>query len=173
MLLELYPQNVTQGSPFDTGDQNALTPQFKRISAILGDLVFQAPRRFFLRQRSGKQKTWSYRASHLNIVILSPLVLTPRLSRIVSKRLKNLPVLGSAHGSDLRYTYGPGELLDYLIHFATHLDPNGGSSPQWPAYTPASPQLMTLLPITGTNITQDTYRVEEIDYVTKLSLSQY
>jgi acetylcholinesterase len=105
-------------------------------------------------------------------LILSPLVLTPRLSRIVSKRLKDLRVLGSVHGSDLQYTYGPGELLDYLIHFATHMDPNGGSSPHWPVYA-ASRQLMTLLPAGGTNITHDTYRDEAINYVTNLSLSQY
>ncbi|KAH9970755.1 carotenoid ester lipase precursor [Lactifluus volemus] len=151
-LLTMYPQDIARGSPFGTGDQNAITPQFKRISAILGDLVFQAPRRFFLRHRSGKQKTWSY----------------------LSKRLKNLPVIGSVHGSDLRFTYGPGELMDYLIHFATNSDPNGGSSPRWPRYTPSSPQLMTFLPTPGTTkITQDTFRVHAINYLTKLSLSQY
>jgi hypothetical protein len=53
-LLKLYPQNVTLGSPYDTGTQNAFTPEFKRIASILGDLVFQAPRRFFLRPLIGK-----------------------------------------------------------------------------------------------------------------------
>jgi hypothetical protein len=47
-LLTLYLQNVTQGSPHDTGTQNALTPEFRRIASILGDYEFQAPRRFFL-----------------------------------------------------------------------------------------------------------------------------
>ena len=60
-LLTLYPSDITQGSPFDTGTSNALTPQFKRIAAILGDLVFQAPRRFLLQQRSGKQNSWVFR----------------------------------------------------------------------------------------------------------------
>ena len=64
-LLRLYPQNVTQGSPFGTGTLNALTPEFKRIAAILGDFVFQAPRRFFLHNASGKQNTWSYCTLHL------------------------------------------------------------------------------------------------------------
>jgi acetylcholinesterase len=59
-LLKLYPQDVTQGSPYDTGAQNALTPEFKRIASILGDLEFQAPRRFFLQTVSDKQKTWSF-----------------------------------------------------------------------------------------------------------------
>ena len=60
-LMTLYPADVTQVSPFDTGIFNALTPEFKRLAAIQGDLVFQAPRRFFLQNRSGKQSTWSFR----------------------------------------------------------------------------------------------------------------
>ena len=59
-LLTLYPQNVTKGSPYGTGTQNALTPEFKRIASILGDFTFQAPRRFFLQTLSDKQNTWSY-----------------------------------------------------------------------------------------------------------------
>lgn len=62
-LLTYYPDDITQGSPFDTGLLNVLSPQFKRLAAIVGDLVFQAPRRFFLEQRSGKQSTWAFRAS--------------------------------------------------------------------------------------------------------------
>lgn len=58
---KLYTSDITKGSPFDTGYMNALTPQFKRMAAIQGDLVFQAPRRFFLQHRAGKQPTWSFR----------------------------------------------------------------------------------------------------------------
>ena len=64
-LLSLYPQNVTQGSPYDTGTQNALTPEFKRIASLLGDYTFQAPRRFFLHNLSDRQNTWSYCALHV------------------------------------------------------------------------------------------------------------
>jgi acetylcholinesterase len=63
-LLTLYPQNVTQGSPYDTGTQNALTPQFKRMASILGDYEFQAPRRFFLKTISDKQNVWSFCTLH-------------------------------------------------------------------------------------------------------------
>jgi hypothetical protein len=72
-LLELYPDDVTQGSPYDTGYLNAVTPQFKRIASFLGDAVFQAPRRYFLQSIASDQPVWSY----------------------LSKRLKSLPVLGS------------------------------------------------------------------------------
>ncbi|KAN0141650.1 Alpha/Beta hydrolase fold [Lactarius tabidus] len=150
-LLKLYPQNVTLGSPYDTGTQNAFTPEFKRIASILGDFLFQAPRRFFLDHSSEKQNTWSF----------------------CTKRFKSLPILGSVHGSDILNIYGPGELTDYLIHFATNLDPNGGSSVQWPQYTTSSRQLLTFLdnPATNITITQDTYRTDEMEFITKLSLA--
>jgi carboxylesterase type B len=150
-LLKLYPQNVTLGSPYDTGTQNAFTPEFKRIASILGDLVFQAPRRFFLDHSSEKQNTWSF----------------------LSKRFKSLPILGSVHASDILNIYGPGDLTDYLIHFVTNLDPNGGSSVQWPQYTTSSRQLLTFLddPVTNITITQDTYRTDGMEFNTKFSLA--
>ena len=59
-IAQAYPSDVTQGSPFGTGALNVLTPEFKRLAAFDGDLVFQAPRRLFLNQLSGRQKTWSF-----------------------------------------------------------------------------------------------------------------
>ena len=56
----LYTQNVTRGSPFDTGLSNAYTPQFKRLAAVQGDQIFQAPRRHFQQHRSGKQNMWTF-----------------------------------------------------------------------------------------------------------------
>ncbi|KAF8264075.1 carotenoid ester lipase precursor [Lactarius quietus] len=148
-VLVLYPQDPTQGSPFGTGTQNAFTPEFKRIAAFLGDLVFQAPRRWLLDNVSGKQNTWSY----------------------LNKRLKSLPLLGSAHASDLAIIYGGQDLTDYLIYFVTNLNPNGGSHAQWPQYTSSSPQLLTLYdsPVL-TNITLDTYRAEGMKFLSYLSL---
>ena len=114
----------------------------------------------------------------LCVAHLSPLMfIRPFHSRIdshsVSKRLKSLPVLGSAHASDLLNVYGGGDLTDFLVHFVTNLDPNGGLSQQWPRYTTSSPQLMTLLDsqVTNRTITLDTYRVEGTDFITKLSLA--
>jgi cholinesterase len=60
-LLNLYPEDPSRGSPFDTGILNALTPQFKRMAAIQGDGTLQAPRRFFLNHTSGKQDIWVFR----------------------------------------------------------------------------------------------------------------
>jgi len=166
-LLEFYPQDPTQGSPYDTGDQNAFTPQFKRIASIMGDYAFQAPRRFFLKNISGKQNTWSF---CMYFPWYWPLHSSINFNT-VSKRMKSLPVLGSVHSSDILNIYGGGDLTDYLINFATNLDPNGGLSPRWPQYNLKSPQLMTLVDsqVTNRTITQDAYRVEEMELLTNLS----
>ncbi|KAI0060458.1 carotenoid ester lipase precursor [Artomyces pyxidatus] len=150
-LLELYPEDITEGSPFDTGILNALTPQFKRLAALQGDVVFQAPRRFFLQQRSGKQNIWSF----------------------LSKRLKDIPGLGSFHGSDILNAYGDEDMADYIIRFAANLDPNGNTNINWPKYTTGSPNLLTFLDgLIPQTITQDTYREDGFNYLTQLSLAQ-
>ena len=74
-LFTLYPGDITKGSPFDTGILNALTPQYKRIAALLGDIVFQSARRFFLENRSSKQNTWSFRQSPSPSILKGPLKL--------------------------------------------------------------------------------------------------
>ncbi|KAI0077854.1 carotenoid ester lipase precursor [Panus rudis PR-1116 ss-1] len=151
-LLSLYPDDITQGSPFDTGTNNAIFPEYKRIAALLGDLVFQAPRRLFLDYTASKQNTWSF----------------------LSMRDKGTHFIGSSHGSDLsKYAFRPGDLTDLVIHFVNHLDPNGPPSSRrfWPTYNNSSRPLMTLLD--GSNsqaITSDTYRKESIGFLISLSL---
>ncbi|KAE9396133.1 alpha beta-hydrolase [Gymnopus androsaceus JB14] len=133
-----YPENILDGSPFDTGILNAITPEFKRIAAFIGDAVFQAPRRFFLQSLSGKQPIWSF----------------------ISKRLKSLPVLGSAHGTDILNVYGGGDMADCVINFAVNLNPNGPTIIEWPEYTAATPNMLQfndgLIPL---SLSLDNYRV--------------
>jgi acetylcholinesterase len=59
-FMGLYPQDITRGSPFNTGSQNAVTPQYKRIASLQGDLIFQAPRRLFMHFVSDNQNQWAY-----------------------------------------------------------------------------------------------------------------
>ncbi|KAI0265658.1 Alpha/Beta hydrolase protein [Gloeopeniophorella convolvens] len=149
-LLQLYPSDPSVGSPYDTGTANALSAQFKRIASLQGDMVFQAPRRFFLHQRSDKQPTYSF----------------------LSKRMKDVPDLGAFHGTDLLNIFGPGDMTDYLIRFAATLDPNGNTGTFWPRYTDQSPELLTFLDgATPLTTTEDTYRVPEMEFMTALSLA--
>ncbi|KAI0059496.1 carotenoid ester lipase precursor [Artomyces pyxidatus] len=149
-LLQLYPNDTRLGSPFDTGTANAVAPQYKRIAAIQGDMMFQAPRRFFLQQRSSQQDTYSF----------------------LSKRFKYVPDFGATHGTDVANIYGPGDLTDYLVRFVATLNPNGDTGIFWPLYTVEAPRLLTLwdgaVPL---NITNDTYRTEGTKFLTQLSLT--
>ncbi|KAK7029558.1 hypothetical protein VNI00_014435 [Paramarasmius palmivorus] len=149
-LLQAYPQTLSEGSPYNTAFLNAITPQFKRIASFQGDAVFQAPRRFFLQQRSGKQPIWTF----------------------LSKRLKITPFLGSLHGSDLLNTYGPGDMTDYLVRFTATLNPNGNTGINWPEYTKEQPTMLQFqdgfVPLT---LTQDTYRQQPMEVITQISLA--
>jgi len=148
--LSFYPEDPAQGSPFDTGDLNAITPEYKRISAFLGDFFFQAPRRLLLEYRSGEQDTYSF----------------------LSKRAKSTNIIGSYHSSDLMNVYGPGDMTDYLVRFAANLDPNGNTGITWPRYSIDSPLLLTFLDgPTPLELTNDTYRAEGMKAVTNLSLA--
>ena len=62
-LGEYYPSTPAAGSPFNTGSMYNLTSQYKRISAVQGDALFQAGRRTFLEIASKTQSTWSSRES--------------------------------------------------------------------------------------------------------------
>ncbi|KAJ8521688.1 hypothetical protein ONZ45_g1643 [Pleurotus djamor] len=155
-LVVHYPQDPSQGSPYGTGPLHMLSPQFKRLASIQGDAVFQAPRRFFLEQRSGMQNTWAF----------------------LSKRFKSTPFLGSFHGSDLADVYLEGELAEYIINFVNHLDPNGrpGSNhlnrTNWPKYTQGSPNLLTFSDdLFSPRITQDTFRRLPMDFLTRVTLA--
>ncbi|KAF8188779.1 carotenoid ester lipase precursor [Mycena galopus ATCC 62051] len=151
-----YPSDPAAGSPFNTSDQNALTPHFKQYAAIMGDVVFQGPHRFFMQHRSDLQETWSY----------------------LYKRGKDTPYLGTYHSSELSNAYGGGDLGERFIRFTTTLNPNSPTSTSdngtdivWPRYTTESKEMLTFLDgdIPQT-ITQDNYRVEGIQALTDLVL---
>ncbi|KAJ8520925.1 hypothetical protein ONZ45_g2284 [Pleurotus djamor] len=149
-MMTLYPMDITQGSPYDTAIFNALTPQFKRISSILGDAAFTAPRRWFLDHSSTTEK-WVF----------------------LNKRLKATPFLGTFHASDLINSYGGGDLADYLIHFTNRFNPNGNGITNWPKYTTGARQTMTLRDsiLVPRTITSDTYRVSPVNFLTTLMLN--
>ncbi|GAA6059633.1 hypothetical protein JCM10212_004136 [Sporobolomyces blumeae] len=152
-LLELYPQDFSKGSPFDTGELYALAPQYKRIAAMLGDMVFQAPRRGYIGQTKQFNPTWSY----------------------ASRAFRNTPVIGTFHASDVYSLYGarpgaPGpEMQDRWIAFAYNMNPNTAPWIEWPEYK----DNMTLLEFTDSNSTliSDTYRKEQTDYILSIESS--
>ncbi|KAF5315372.1 hypothetical protein D9619_007119 [Psilocybe cf. subviscida] len=162
-ISQAYPEDVTQGSPFDTGTANAITPEFKRMSALLGDLFFQAPRRFFLPAMSKTQKTFAF----------------------LFKRGKATPIFGALHGSDIPEFYGTGDSPDFigtdaLVNFVNNGDPNTKnpasllSKIDWQPWSSSAtnPPLLTFIdPAPTVTITFDTYRADAMELLTKISLA--
>ena len=70
-ILKCVVQDVTQGSPYGTRTLNALTPQFKRIASIQGDITFHGPRRFFLEHLAHEQNAWSFGTPPFCLLICS------------------------------------------------------------------------------------------------------
>lgn len=66
-LVATYPDDPAAGSPFGTGADNVLYPQYKRLAALLGDATFTLVRRATLLGTSAVSNTtptWSYLATY-------------------------------------------------------------------------------------------------------------
>ncbi|KAJ6481879.1 extracellular triacylglycerol lipase precursor, partial [Mycena sanguinolenta] len=165
-LLELYPNIPALGCPFGTGnDTFGISPIFKQAAALIGDVVIQAPRRF-----------WSQTASSKGTPVYSYIFTDPQP--------ENPPFLGVAHLSEIPYVYGditvaangtgPGSLSeimqDYWLSFATSLDPNDGKGaprPNWELYRTEKRVLQ--LNSTNTEMVPDDFRPKQMAFINKNS----
>ncbi|KNG45443.1 lipase 3 precursor [Stemphylium lycopersici] len=123
-LVGSYQTITEDGSPFRTGLLNNFYPQFKRVSAILGDVTFTLTRRLFLEvtsQVSPNVPSWSYLATYDY----------------------GTPILGTFHGSDILQVFNgilPNNaaktIRGYYYSFIYNLDPNEGNAfMDWPQWT--------------------------------------
>ncbi|KAF4623992.1 hypothetical protein G7Y89_g14184 [Cudoniella acicularis] len=148
-LVNTYPDSSIDGSPFNTLILNEWYPQFKRLAAILGDLVFTLTRRSFLTTVSTEVPTWSYLASYDY----------------------GTPILGTFHGSDLLQVfygilpnYASAAIHNYYFSFVYTMNPNNGSSyMNWPQWTTAN-ELMQFY-ATGAILTTDDFRSSSYDWI--------
>ncbi|KAF8906924.1 carotenoid ester lipase precursor [Mucidula mucida] len=160
-------QSVLAESPSDADAFSMMRPQFKRLATFQGDVVFQAPRRFFISALSGKQDVYTF----------------------IYKRLKTVAYLRSFHTADLIFNskrqasmFPPHDMQDYLVHFVTHLDPNGDGKSgnknliHWPRYNNESQQMLSFnVAPTGIfrlllTVTEDTFREAEMSAVSEVYL---
>lgn len=145
-VLQLWPSDPKLGSPFGSGDKNAITPVYKQYSAILGDFGFQGLRRLFLRATCDFMPTWS----------------------LLDRAEQHFPVVGAFHASDIPAVIGiiPGKRSeDYQarwISFAYNLDPNVNGLPKWEKYNDRHSLVMDKDGSIG--MEPDTFREKEIDY---------
>ncbi|KAI6087439.1 sterol esterase [Hypoxylon rubiginosum] len=124
-LVDTYDASIAAGSPFNTGILNSPYPEFKRLAAILGDMVFTLVRRIFLGATNGANPdvpSWSYLGSYDY----------------------GTPILGTFHASDILQVfygvlpnYASNAIQSYYFSFLYTMDPNNGTSadyqvwPQW------------------------------------------
>jgi carboxylesterase type B len=153
-LVATYDPALAEGSPFRTGILNNPYPQFKRLAAILGDLVFTLTRRLFLTTclaANPDVPAWSYMAAYNY----------------------GTPILGTFHGSDiLQVFYGilPNfasfAFQDYYLSFLYTLDPNAASSallPEWPQWAD-NKEVMWISNIAGVTGSDD-FRSDSYDWI--------
>jgi len=166
-LLQLYPDIPALGSPFGTGNETfGLSSQYKRVSALAGDISFQSQRRL-----------WMQTAANAGVKTFGYLFTDPQTGN---------PPAGVSHGSEVLYVYGGVALvggtpsaiklstimIDYWLSFATCLDPNDGHGnprPHWAQFTPKNKAVIQLNGLNTTMI-PDTYREQQISFINSIPL---
>ncbi|KAF5874933.1 putative lipase 4 protein [Botrytis fragariae] len=168
-LVAAYPDDPSAGSPFNTGTNWNIYPQYKRLAALLGDIVFTLSRRLFLNYSSQIHKT-------------------VKMYSYLSSYGYGTPILGTFHGSDIGVVYGQSlgfpqqSIQKYYLNFLHTLDPNLGANHQyarggdnhnshpstnttantnttqtltWPPWTPQQKQLLNFQAAQNVLITDD------------------
>ncbi|KAK1215449.1 hypothetical protein PQX77_021932 [Marasmius sp. AFHP31] len=166
-LLKLYPADPAAGSPYGTGNETfGAAAQFKRLTSLAGDLIFEASRRDHVRTATKDGvDVWSY-----------------FLNASIYQNYPELYIYGIQHTAEIVFVFhnvtaatGGATIPDYFakledtifnywINFAYNLDPNPTSCsyPYWPKYG-SNATLISL----GEEISliPDTYRAEGIEYI--------
>ncbi|KAJ5882624.1 Carboxylesterase type B [Penicillium soppii] len=153
-LVATYQDIQEDGSPFRTGTSNNWYPQFKRLSAILGDLSFTLTRRVFLNyalKAKPNVRFWSYLSSYNH----------------------SLPFLGTFHGSDIlqlffgiQPNYASKSIHAYYLSFVYEQDPNSraGNYMDWPQWS-NNQSLMNFFNDHGA-LLQDNFRQDTYEFLT-------
>lgn len=150
-LLTHYPDQPDQGqpagSPYGTGSQYNTYPQFKRLAAVLGDIVFTLTRRAYLDIITAQGvPAWSY------------------LGTFLSNGSSLQSGVGTPHGSDVVFYFSsalaslsPGVTFQTAyVSFINHLDPNAiPQTTAWPQYSSDTRQIIDVGQDNNTIITDD------------------
>lgn len=151
-LVATYQTIIEDGSPFRTLLLNNWYPQFKRISAIFGDIVFTLTRRIFLETASlvnPDVPSWSYLATYDY----------------------GTPILGTFHGSDLlQVFYGilpnnaAKSIRGYYYSFIYDLDPNSNNNlDDWPQWSES--QQLKAFAANSNSLLKDNFRADSAEFI--------
>lgn len=171
-ILDLYPDDPTQGVPINTGTERFADygQQYKRAAAIIGDVFYHAPRLSDARLYAQHSPTYIYRFNT-----------RPWLK---STGTLALPHKGVQHFSEVAFVFnnpdfvGPypeyhalsEQISAQWINFAWSGNPNADGLPHWPLYneSQAGQNLVLQTESQGGNyVEEDTYRLQGREYLTK------
>ncbi|KAG8740723.1 hypothetical protein FRC11_000117 [Ceratobasidium sp. 423] len=165
-LLTYYQDDPTVGSPYGSGSELFGRPaQYKRLSSIVGDLLFQSSHRDHLRTAAKLGvDAWSYTFSQFLPTTTPPYFAAQYGVRHTGEILfvfQNLPATATPELVQLA-----DSITNYWTSFAYTLDPNPSGSREevyWPKYGTNA----TSLSLEGGNViaTKDDYRRAEIDFI--------
>ncbi|KAJ6444959.1 cholinesterase-like protein [Purpureocillium lavendulum] len=157
-LVSTYPVESAAGSPFRTGLYNEYYQLyfkgkgFKRMAALLGDVVFTLARRLAIEAMHNHNSTvpiWSY----------------------IGSFKYGTAYLGSSHGSDWNSLFkGNGRpaksTRTYFLNFIHNQDPNIGvpQTHYWPKWTKIDKQLLWVKSLSNDNMTDD-FRNESYAFI--------
>ncbi|CAE6437757.1 unnamed protein product [Rhizoctonia solani] len=133
-LLKHYPADPAAGSPYNTGNETfGQAAQYKRLTSIVGDLLFQASRRDHLRTATKMGvKTWSYLFTEALPWDAKYGVYHTGEYAFVLNRVRTWAGMPAG----LLALEKP--VLDYWLSFVYYLDPNVNrvyvERPYWPKY---------------------------------------
>lgn len=148
-LINTYPSHSCDG----TDVSNSTYPEFERLAAILGDVVFIMTRRIFLDTVPDSVKTWSYQAAYE----------------------RGTPILGTYHVSDLPRSFYytdrvSSAIQDLYISFVHSADPNDGVAgtedgyiSRWPTWREGK-QLVEF-GVNSTRLVDDDFRSASFRYI--------
>ncbi|KAI2616547.1 alpha/beta-hydrolase [Hypoxylon sp. NC1633] len=184
-ILELYPDDPTQGVPIDTGEERFADKgwQYKRTAAIIGDVFYHGPRQFEAQIYAPRAPTYTYRFNTRPWEAATTNDTGAGNSTAVSGGLAPA-YKGVQHFSEVGFVFanpmlvGPWpeyrKLSDQLsrqwIRFAHTGNPNGPGLPRWPRYNEGVNGLNLVLQTKaqgGSRVEEDTYRLEGREYLTE------
>ncbi|KAL9487940.1 hypothetical protein ACSS6W_000217 [Trichoderma asperelloides] len=154
-FVDTYSKYIWDGSPFRTFLAFEYYPGKKRITAILGDIVFNLIRRVSLQifeQVCPELPTWSYFSSYDYDPVNG--------------------VFGTRHGSDTATLFNKDNTnyptisgRTYYINFLYNLDPNNGTLPDvfWPQWSES--KMLLNFEANNNSLKEDTYRSNSSDFM--------
>lgn len=166
-LLNYYPADPSAGSPYNTGNNTfGRAAQYKRAASVVGDLVFEAPRRDFLQVATSLNvPAWSYQFAQPSID--DPAEFGAAHSFELIFVFQYLPDGSPQNHIDLSVA-----IIDYWITLAYKLDPSQTGNPSrvpWPAYGRSGSSLK--LQASNVTVIPDNYRSAGINYIRKTILT--